>query len=508
MNPHRRAVHSSTRIALLFIPFLIGLGAFCLYIAGLPSQYTNANQSSDAGDLLTAVITGGVPHPTGYPTYLLISTLFQRLPFGTPFLKNALVSAFFASLAVAMIAYLALTDKRNSARRGDQFIDDYNHPAAILACVFAALALCVSPYYWSQAVIVEVYGLQTFFTAVFLFWLKAFLHPHQKPGRKLFFLSILLGLGLGNHITLILFFPAVFFVVQKEDLPRLLKSLGVTAFCTVLVYSILPLRAASYPPVNWGNPQNIPGLIWLVSGRLYQGLAFGLPLAQIPSRISFWAGWWFQQFTPLGVLFGVIGLVESFENRHGWTWVWLFAVSSVFSIGYLTNDSIVYLLPAAMVFALWISNGIHQAWTLPGRLALPARLVVAAFVLMVVLRIPATFRDVDPREDKKAGGFAENCLSSLPTGALVLTETDTDTFPLWYAHFGLRQRTDIAVVARGLTEFSWYRTNLQHTYPALKIPTGEFPNWENQLASLNPVYQVCHCPYESGQAICSPALPP
>jgi hypothetical protein len=36
----------------------------------------------------------------------------------------------------------------------------------------------------------------------------------------------------------------------------------------LLVYLILPLRAASHPPVNWGNPATAGGFLWLVSGRL------------------------------------------------------------------------------------------------------------------------------------------------------------------------------------------------------------------------------------------------
>jgi hypothetical protein len=500
------AKRSAGTFAQFSMPLAIGVVLFCLYLSALPARYTTANQSGDAGDLITATLTGGVPHPTGYPTYLLAATLFQQLPIGTSFYRAALLSAVFAALAAALVAlHIADSTEKDSlpaTKKTGQ--GPFHSPISVWFGAAAALALGTSPLYWSQAVIVEVYALQAFFSVCFVLWLKQLTRQKAKPDRKLAFLSIILGLGLGNHITLLLFFPAVFFANRRANLHRSLKSLALVALSAIAIYAILPLRAAAFPPINWGNPQNFNGLVWLVSGQLYHGLAFGLPLAQVPARSAYWAGWWFTQFGAPGVLLGIAGMVKAVEDRQ-WDGLWIFGISSLFSIGYLTNDSVVYLLPAALIFALWIGSGFRLAWNLPGRMTLAGRLVVMLFCVLLVLRLPDTYRSVDPRGDDNASRFAESCLAGLPPAALVITQADSDTFPLWYAHFGLRQRLDVAVIVRGMAGFSWYRETLEHTYPGLALPANDDPDWESHLAALNPGRAACRCEVGSTEAkvICS-----
>ena len=47
---------------------------------------------------LTALL--GITHPTGYPTYLMLTHLFTYLPFGDPAYRVNLGSAVYAALAV------------------------------------------------------------------------------------------------------------------------------------------------------------------------------------------------------------------------------------------------------------------------------------------------------------------------------------------------------------------------------------------------------------------------
>ncbi|MGC8878576.1 MAG: protein O-mannosyl-transferase family, partial [Anaerolineae bacterium] len=56
--------------------------AFIVYLITLAPSITWCNDGADGGDLITATVTGGVPHPSGYPTYLLLGSLFVHLPLG------------------------------------------------------------------------------------------------------------------------------------------------------------------------------------------------------------------------------------------------------------------------------------------------------------------------------------------------------------------------------------------------------------------------------------------
>jgi hypothetical protein len=126
--------------------------------------------------------------------------------------------------------------------------------------------------------------------------------------------------------------------------------------------------------------------------------------------------------------------------------LYLSATYAVFSILYATNDSFVYLLPALMIFALWIGLSVPYFWQLSW-VKLP---LGRCFLLMVLLngmfQIIQTRQQVDPGRDMVSVDFAESYLTSAPQNAILLTGADDDTFPLWYYHDGLGWRPDVKVV--------------------------------------------------------------
>ena len=79
------------------------LGLAALYLFMLPARLTWSNFGGDSGDFLAAVRTGGIPHPSGYPTYVLLARVFQSLPLSTPYWRGALFSALSAALAAGLL---------------------------------------------------------------------------------------------------------------------------------------------------------------------------------------------------------------------------------------------------------------------------------------------------------------------------------------------------------------------------------------------------------------------
>ena len=59
---------------------MVALGIYLLTIA---PDLTWANASPDGVELITASATLGIPHPPGYPTYVVLGKLFSLLPMGT-----------------------------------------------------------------------------------------------------------------------------------------------------------------------------------------------------------------------------------------------------------------------------------------------------------------------------------------------------------------------------------------------------------------------------------------
>ena len=116
--------------------------------------------------------------------------------------------------------------------------------------------------------------------------------------------------------------------------------------------------------MNWGDPRR-PAQLWaLISGQVYRGLLFGLPLAYLPGRVAAWSGEALRQFGgPWGVILALIGLWQLDRRLHAWWQATLLiaAAYSVYAIGYNTPDSFVYLIPASCVAALWLAAGLDLA---------------------------------------------------------------------------------------------------------------------------------------------------
>ncbi len=113
-----------------------------------------------------------IAHPTGYPLYTLLGRLAVELLAArqNPAWAINLLSAVAAALTVALV-YLAT---RELARRR-------------LPPLLGAVALACSPIFWSQAVIAEVYTLNTAFVAALLYLSLRWAHrPLSKAARGSF----------------------------------------------------------------------------------------------------------------------------------------------------------------------------------------------------------------------------------------------------------------------------------------------------------------------------------
>src|SRR3954470_22903143 len=119
---------------------LIGLIAFTVYLRTLASTIV----WGDSPELTAAAYTAGVPHPTGYPLYMLLAHSFIHLvPLGTPAYRMNLLTAISASLAAALIYPLMLRITRSR-----------------ISSLVGPLLFAFSQTFWSQAVIAEVYAFQ------------------------------------------------------------------------------------------------------------------------------------------------------------------------------------------------------------------------------------------------------------------------------------------------------------------------------------------------------------
>jgi hypothetical protein len=301
------------------------------------------------------------------------------------------------------------------------------------------------------------------------------------------------GIAATNHLTSAAIFPLLlldfrgrFFVSPRTFLVR---CLGIVSGLSL--YLLLPIRASFDPPVNWGNASTLDGFFWLISGQLYYDYLFSLSFAETLQRLRDFSALLVEQYTWIGVLLGIYGLVSLRSSRILVPTLWIGITFFVYAVFYGSYDSQVNLLPVWLVFAVWIAYGLQDLFDLWGK---HPRLTIASAVLLIaalIIRIPFSIPHIDASKDFRARDFVESSLSLIPENSLVFMEGDEQIFSLWYAQFALHQRTDIVLIASDLLPYKWYIENLDHTYPNANIPALDMLQ-PDHLSAANPDRVVCY----------------
>ena len=450
--------------------------ALTVYALTVAPGLTWAHDGADGGDLAVAVANLGVPHPPGYPTYVMLGRLAMvLLPFRDVAFRLNLFSAMCA-VSAALTVYLLLAQslgaREASRSRGQE----------IVIAVCGALVLAFSPTFWSQAIITEVYTLNAAFVALALLLASYARHGALRVEKALPLLALAFGLGLGNHSTLVLLLPSVLLFVwpRHHEIGTKTVAMAALAFLAGLsVYLYLPLSASRMPTPNWGNPVTPQGFCWMVSASAYRPYAFGLPLSYVPARLSAWAGSLLTQFGIWGVLLGLTGLWHLTDRDGGQALAegMAFGLCSVYAIGYNTSDSYVYLIPAYLVFTLWIGRGLHHLLSLAqereGHVSRLSRLAPALVALLPLIPLIANYRSLDLSGDVQAARYGTEIMLQLPAQATVISATDAHTFSLWYAREVSQPRPDVVVLDQDLLQYPWYVENVKRRHPGVCLPGDE-----------------------------------
>lgn len=486
-----------------FTFFIVFIISTTLYLLTVSTRLTWANFGNDGGDFLAAILTKGIPHPTGYPTYTLLGVLFQFLPFGDSYFRAAMLSWLPAAVGAGFFALWVKT-----------FLKENSKLVASIVAIFSGLIWGTLPFLWSQAIIIEVHGLQSLFLVLSIWWVWLIDQWGKYEIRKdwLFILSFLYGIALGNHITIIFVFPAIllalYFAYKRGFSSKHILAQILLMGCGGLIYLYLPIAASQFPPINWGNPQNWQGFFWVISGDPYQNLLLPTSITLIWTRISALAGLLLDQFGVFGVILAVIGVVNYPHKNKQFPYflIYFFVIFSSFSIMYATDDSLNYLLMPFLVTTIWISLALKILFTISWKRIPVGILIIGAFFISFILKFPDTIQNIDPAGQYYPAEYAEYLLMQLPENAIVLTNSDPDSFPLWYYHFGLGWRSDVRIIVLPLTQFRWYQETLQHTYHDLQYPdliqqiSNNSQMWGESIPAYNRERPVCKNSIQRGNA--------
>ncbi|MCI5058908.1 MAG: hypothetical protein MRY83_22530, partial [Flavobacteriales bacterium] len=220
---------------------------------------------------------------------------------------------------------------------------------------------------------------------------------------------------------------------------------------------------------NW-----ISGIPFLDNARLGDQDNLPANLKDNPAR---------NKFYLLPLLLGIIGLVYQF-SKHGkdaTVVMLLFFFTGLAIVIYLNQYPIQprerdYAYAGSFyAYAIWIGLGVYALfdWT---RKTLSPQISAIAMSLVSFAAVPMLmgmegWDDHDRSNTYTARDFAKNYLQSCAPNAVLFTNGDNDTFPLWYVQEVEEFRTDVRVINLSLLNTDWYIDQMRRkAYDSEKVP--------------------------------------
>ncbi len=382
----------------------------------------------------------GIPHPTGYPLYVLVGKAFSLIPIGSLGFRAELLSAVAAAGASGTAVLIAL-------RLGVRPV----------IAVAAGLSLALTGELWLEATFSEMNGFHVFLMAAVIH--RALVWRAERRDRDLLIGAFLAGLSLSNHVLAATVVPIVilFVLVDARDRLRERPGLIVRAAGLVLIgltpYLFLPLRGLFGPAAVYGKFLTWDGVSSLVTGAELRGQMHFTSLQtlvkawnDVPAVLA-----QFRDRSDLAfVVGGLIGAGIQFL-RDRWMALMLLlivAVNLYFFANYV-GDLDHYLLITWLAFAIWLALGLEAIVAaleqrLPA-LAISPGPAVLALVLPIVI-LAGNWSTYDQSANHDGDRFAANVFAQLPPDAVLLTYWDALT-TLGYEHCVDGVRPDVAMRA-------------------------------------------------------------
>ena len=282
------------------------VAVFAVYFVTLAPELT----LEDSGELVTASVYAGIPHPPGYPVWSIYSWLWTvLLPVGNYAWRVGVGEAFAGALACGLLAFLvsrgsslfmeSIEELKNMTGKWESAI------CMISGCV-AGLLVGLDGFVWSESVVVNriaVFSLP--WLALLLICLLRWLYaPHQL--RYLYIAAFLFGVCITIHQSLITGAIAIAVVLALGN-PRLGRNAFLMGFA-VFLFDVIVNGVTGHHLINNLSKSGMLVIFWMVGiGFLIAGIWLSLRtrfywkdlLPPIIMGVLFWVGFSFYFYMPV-----------------------------------------------------------------------------------------------------------------------------------------------------------------------------------------------------------------
>ncbi len=448
-----------------------------LYLLTMPRNlswgaYGNA---SDGGELITALNFLGVPHPPGYPTYIILLKIFTSIiPFGNLALKSNLFSVL-TSIAAISIMFLF------TFKLSEKIFPEFPRFIKLIVCSIGGFIISASPLFWSQSIVTEVYSLNALFVSIILLIsYKIIDNPDSESYKtKCLVWGLAVGLSLGNHLTILAVIAPLFCIILTELKLNFKKYIYIVTGLIIglSTYIYIPISAAQNPPINWGGADTFSGFIWLITAEPYREYVLGINQSLLFSRLIEYMQILFLQFNPLGIFLCIIGGLAIFRKMPKLFYPLTVStiILSLYSLSYNSVDFEVLMIPALMIISVGISIGcLHILYLLKTTTLIEQKHLqvfsIVIFLSSIIMILPvfsiySNFKSLDQTRTNPAISYIDEMTQHLPPESVILANTDKEVFSLWYNQFILHPELNIKVIAIPLLQYDWYRSQIQLLFP-------------------------------------------
>lgn len=170
----------------------------------------------------------------------------------------------------------------------------------------------------------------------------------------------------------------------------------------------------------------------------------------------------------LPFLFGLIGFFFLYQQDRKWAslFLYLFFITGILLIVYNNSppreprERDYTLVGSFITYCFFIGLGVMALYSWI-KDKVPATVSAIAVTILGMVAVPtvmakANWDDHDRSGRTMAVSFARNYLESCPPNAILFTQGDNDTYPLWYAQEVEGIRTDVRVTNLSLLGVDWY----------------------------------------------------
>jgi hypothetical protein len=438
------------------LAIFIGLAGLTLY--GATAAPSVATIFDDSLEFQVVLPTLGIAHPSGYPLYTLGGHLFTLLfPFRDPAGRTNLLSALTAAVTVGILYLVA---RRIAGSRA--------------AAAIATVAFAISPVWWSQATIAEVYALHGLLVVLFLYsllrWEEAQSQGWPGENRWLKAAAFVGGVGMSHHRMIALFFPAALVFVFWTD-PSLLRQprrwLGPVGLflAPLLLYLYLPIRGQVVTSLDGTYIPTWPDTLDWILARGYSVFLTGNPFG-VSRGIADYLVLLLDQYGAFLLLSAVVGLASAwrFSTRRYIFVLLATAAQVIFGVSYKVQDVGVFFIPTFILTAIWAAWGLTPVLDsvaiygvgLARELRLPRRArplilggltaLLAAIMLFEPVREAASgFPERDRSQAWEIYDYGQDMIGSVATGGQVVGLLGETTLVRYFRDV-LGWRPDVIVV--------------------------------------------------------------